>query len=127
MNKYISKGRRYSLMVMVDGAVKMVNFRPESADSTRGMFITNDAYLASAMERHPRFNECFFKESGTLETIAPKKEDIHQFNKVYDYVHKTCNAIDILIKEYGCKRGSVRTKKDVLTKAMEFNISFPNL
>ena len=124
MKTYFSKGRNYIANVNVNGKPVFVKFRDMGQYLNRGVFSTNDPDLAKALESSPRFNECFFLDGGKIEVIEETKP------RKYDYtyqVKRTQDAIRILVECHNIEQGTIKTRQEVLEKADELNIAFPNL
>lgn len=124
MKTYFSKGRNYIANVNVNGKPVFVKFRDMGQYLNRGVFSTNDPDLAKALESSPRFNECFFLDGGKIEVIEEPKP------RKYDYtyqVKRTQDAIRILVECHNIEQGTIKTRQEVLEKADELNIAFPNL
>lgn len=124
MKTYYSKGREYNIYVMMNGKPFAVRFRDMGQRLHRGVFCTDNKELAAALESHPRFNDMFFLVEGTIE---PKEEPKP---RVYDYTYharRTQDAIRILVEMHGVDRDELKRKADLLKKADELNIAFPEL
>lgn len=124
MKKYISNGREYVCSINIGGHIRYIKFRDMGQYANRGVFVTNDPSVANALEAHPRFNQCFFLVDGEIE--EKPKQEVRVFDYTYP-VKRTQDAIRILIEQHGVKEGEIKKKADVLLKAEELNIAFPNL
>ena len=127
MNTYKAKGREVVIFVKAYGKVRPIRFRDQGAYLRTSIISVTDPVLANAIESHPQYGSLFFKESGDLQKVETPAGDVHVFNKVYSHVKRTQLAIEVLVKEYGVKRTDIPRKEDVIRKACELNISFPNL
>ena len=124
MKTYYSKGRSYIANVKVKDKPVFVKFRDMGQYYNRGVFSTNNPELAEALENSPRFNECFFLEGGKIDVIVEEKP------RQYDYTYqvtRTQDAKRILVECHNIDADSIKNRRDVLEKADELNISFPNL
>ena len=123
-----------SLLIEVEGENKRISFTGGTSHNG-GRFTTSDEELQKVLENHPEFlsGEFFVafehgkedrKENTNVEDAVSdeKKED-----KLYPEANTVQKAAQVLVKEYGVNIADVRVKKDVLAKATELGISFPNL
>lgn len=127
MKKYISNGRDYVLFLTVDGKPYTVRFRDMGAYENCGVFVTNDKSVAEALEHHPRFGDYFHLAEGEIKDEKDEPIKVHQFDASYPFVKRTQEAIKMLVTKHGVKSGTLNNKADVIAKAEELNISFPNL
>ncbi len=114
------------MTVRINGTTVYIRFRDMGKRINRGVYVTNDSAIATALENHPDFNKYFFLESGSIETTESKPQE-HIYDKEYPDVHRTQEANKILMNEYGVSKDELNAKEDALRIAEKLNISFPNL
>lgn len=126
MKRYISTEREKLATIRVNGKTVYVRFRDMGKRLNRGVYVTNNADIADALEKDPNFGKYFFLESGTIETGEDVPQQ-HIYDKEYPDVRRTQEANKILINEYGVSKEELNSKEDALHIAEKLNILFPNL
>jgi len=123
--RYVSNDRHYCLNIALDGHPYQIRFRDVGNDRRYGIYSTNSPAVADALEKDGNFGKYFFLEGGC---ITEKVEEVKP--RVYDQtypVKRTQDAIKILVEIYGVDETTIKKKSQVLEKADELNISFPEL
>lgn len=124
MKRYLSTERIKVLSLRVGGALRTVRFHDMGAHRNCGVYVTNDASVAAAIEAHPDYGRYFYLESGTIESeVVPARV----YDKVYEEVRRTQEANKVLVQEYGIDKEVLKSKEDALHAADKLNIGFPNL
>lgn len=126
MNRYTSTGRVYSRTIKLHGKLQIIRFA-DMGQGGGGLFVTNDAEVASALERDADFGKFFFRESGDLPKVEEAAEDKHVYAEVCENITSVREARAYLAEKYNIKTTKLQNKKDVLKYAYDLNISFPNL
>lgn len=99
----------------------------------KGVFVTSDEKLQAAIEADPRFKWefCLKEERGKVEVraLSPRgNEGGSEKNPVtMDSITDFQVAKDYLRKEYDIPHQSLNTPENILKKASDVGVSFPNL
>lgn len=105
----------------------MVNFHDMGQYAGTSVFCTSDNELAKALETHPGYNNDFYLAEGQPQDIEKPISTKHEFDKVYAHINKTQEAITVLVQKHGCSRDDIKSMFDVVRKAKELNVSFPQI
>lgn len=111
-----------SVPVVVDGKITgYAEFKDENHT-----FRTSDEILQKALEGLPCFGS-LFKLSESIGKSDPAKELPAKELKVFSEITDWQDAKDLLRKDYGIPHQSLNTPENILKKASEVGVSFPNL
>lgn len=115
-----------STPILVGGKIIRIDFESTSAKS--GVYSTSDKELQEAIERDSNFgNKIYLKEilGAELEEDVelPKEGALKVVDSITDYQ----SAKDFLRKEYEIPHQSLNTPENILKKAAEAGVLFPNL
>ena len=117
-----------SSFVKVGSQAHSVTFHDTGERNNTCEFRTSSEALQNALEHSPSFNRSFFLHMEQKEeTEVSAKKQVHKYDAEYPEVKKIQDAIKVLTEKYGVVDEQFGSKKDVLRKASELNISFPNL
>lgn len=126
--KYKStSGIEYNFYVRVDGKDHFV-----SLNGPGTMLIVDDPKVANAIERSRQFTSgkiALVSVVGNME--APSPTPVKEVKPVvadhsYPEVKNMGDAVEVLISKYGVKESDIARKAQVLAKADELGVIFPN-
>ncbi|WP_099465553.1 hypothetical protein [Parabacteroides provencensis] len=110
-----------SVPIVVDGKIVVyVEFKDENHT-----FRTSDEIYQKALEGLPCFGK-LFKLSESVGESEIKKDPIVELKELPE-ITDWQDAKDLLRKDYGVPHQSLNTPENILKKASEFGVSFPNL
>ena len=114
-------GVEYNFYVSVAGKSRFV-----SLDSPGATLIVRDMLLAKAIEESNTFKTGKIYIEGTVGDIPEEDMTDTAEPKEYPEVKVLGDAMDVLMNEYGVAEEDIPLKKDVLAKAKELGVKFPN-
>lgn len=114
-------GVEYNFYVKVDGKEHFVSF-----DNPGATLTVRDMKLAKAIEDHKAFKAGKI-HLASMEGVMEETEEVAETEKTrYPDVKNMGDAVEVLMSEYGIEETELALKKDVLAKAKELGVVFPN-
>lgn len=129
---YTSIHFQFSTFVKVDGKNVPIEFKGGMNYGNmvkKGLFVTEDEKIQKAIEDDPRFGWEITQKDKPVASVGRQKlpekkaEDI----KVVDAITDFQSAKDFLRKEYDITHQSLNNPENILKKAEEIGVVFPNL
>lgn len=124
----VYKTNRGALSTPISVGGKIIRIDFESTSAKAGVFSTSNKELQEAIEKDSNFGyKIYLKEVLDVETKKEaeflKGNDLKIVDSIVDYQ----TAKDFLRKEYDIPHQSLNTPENILKKALEVGVSFPNI
>ena len=114
-------GVEYNFYVSIAGKERFI-----SLSNPGNTLIVRDMELAKAIEKSNPFKRGVIYLESTVGDIPEEDMTDTAEPKEYPEVKVLGDAVDVLMNEYGVAEEDIPLKKDVLAKAKELGVKFPN-
>lgn len=114
-------GVEYNFYVLVNGKERFV-----SLNAPGSTLIVDDPELAKSIEESDHFKSKKIVLAGVVGDVQETSSDVEQEYTEYPDVKNMGDAVEVLTVEYKVPESDVARKSQVLEKAEELGIRFPN-